>query len=82
MRGRLCSVSSFRISHFGINPVNGGRPPSDSIVIMLTVIRMGALAQAVARVLIFVAVAFFRVVKAVYVITIYSMRFSSIRLGM
>lgn len=25
-----CLVSSWRISHFGIKPVNGGRPPKDS----------------------------------------------------
>lgn len=31
----LWATSSCRISHLGMNPVNGGRPPSDSRVSMM-----------------------------------------------
>lgn len=60
-------MSSCRISHFGINPVSGGRPASESMVTRFTAVMAGALAQLVASVLIFVADEIFSVVKAVYV---------------
>ena len=54
VRGRPCLVSSWRISHFGAKPVKGGRPPSDRRIRGARPVRAGALAHAVARVLMFV----------------------------
>lgn len=34
----LCSTSSCRISHFGMKPVRGGRPPRDSRVSKMTIV--------------------------------------------
>lgn len=68
--GSPCLVSSCRINHFGINPVSGGSPASDSIVAMLIAVRMGAFVQLIARVFIFVVDIVFSVMKAVYVIII------------
>lgn len=65
-----CLVNSCRISHFGINPVRGGSPPRDSIVIMTRVVRIGAFVQLVASVLIFVEEVIFNAIKAVLVMTI------------
>ena len=41
MRGSPCFVSSCKISHFGINPVKGGRPPNDSRTRAGVVVRVG-----------------------------------------
>lgn len=67
MSGSPCLVSSCRISHFGMNPVRGGSPASESIVTKFTVVMIGAFVQLVARTLIFVADIVFSVVKTVYV---------------
>lgn len=47
-------MSSCKISHFGINPVSGGRPPRESSTRGVRDVRAGALAQDVARALILV----------------------------
>lgn len=47
-------VSSCRISHFGAKPVKGGRPPRERRVKGAMEARIGALVQALARVVIFV----------------------------
>ena len=52
---RLCLVSSCKISHFGINPVRGGRPPKDRRIKGVKEVIMGAFAQEVASVLMLVA---------------------------
>lgn len=47
-------MSSCRISHFGINPVKGGRPPRDRSTRGISEVSVGAFAQEVASVLIVV----------------------------
>jgi len=54
VRGRSCLVSSWRMSHFGAKPVRGGRPPNERRMRGARPVRAGALAHAVARVLMFV----------------------------
>lgn len=49
-----CLVNSCKISHFGINPVRGGRPPNDSRTRGIRDVRMGVLAHDVAKELIVV----------------------------
>lgn len=51
---RSCLVSSCRISHFGMKPVSGGRPPSDRRIRGIRAVRAGALVHDVARELIVV----------------------------
>lgn len=51
---RSCLVSSCRISHFGMKPVSGGRPPSDRRMRGMREVRMGVLAHEVAKELIVV----------------------------
>lgn len=43
------------MSHFGMKPVRGGRPPSDRRIRGVRAVRAGALAQDVARELMLVA---------------------------
>ena len=54
VRVKFFLVSSCRISHFGMNPVKGGSPPSDSRTKGVAVVRIGALAHDVVRALIVV----------------------------
>jgi len=54
VRGRSCLASSCRMSHFGAKPVRGGRPPSERRIRGARPARAGALAHAVARVLMLV----------------------------
>lgn len=54
MGASSCLVSSWRISHFGIKPVSGGRPPSESRTRGVRVVSAGAFAQEVASILMFV----------------------------
>lgn len=64
-----CIVSSCRISHFGIKPVSGGRPPRErSIRVVVEAIR-GAFDQVCASVLIFVVARSLNVRKAVDVMS-------------
>lgn len=51
---RSCLVSSCRISHFGMKPVSGGKPPSDKRMRGIREVRMGVLAHEVAKELIVV----------------------------
>ncbi len=62
--GRPCLVNSCKINHFGINPVRGGSPPRESKIRGKRAVKAGALAQAVARELMFFESVFFRVRKA------------------
>jgi hypothetical protein len=71
MRGRSCFANSCRINHFGIKPVSGGRPPSDSNTKAVVVVKIGLFDQTVARVPIFVADEAFKVRNAADVIQIY-----------
>lgn len=48
-------MSSWRISHFGINPVSGGNPPSESRISGVRQVIRGAFVQEMASVLIVVA---------------------------
>lgn len=70
VRGRSCFVNSCRISHFGMKPVSGGRPPSESKRRAVVDTIVGAFGQVRARVLIFVADRSLRVKKAALVIII------------
>ena len=81
VRGRLCFVSSWRISHFGINPVRGGRPPSERRDRVASAARLGALVHAVASVLILVDEEALRVRKAADVITMYVASVRSVSWG-
>lgn len=71
VRGKFCLASSCRMSHFGMNPVSGGSPPSDSNTIVAVAVVIGALGQHSASVLIFVAIKDLNVKKAADVIIIY-----------
>lgn len=68
VRGISCFVSSCSTNHFGMNPVIGGKPPKDSMVIIVMAVRIGAFVQLVPNVLIFVAAMVFSAMKAVEVI--------------
>lgn len=52
--GSSCLVSSCRMSHFGMKPVRGGRPPNESKMRGVRDVRAGALAQEIARALMLV----------------------------
>lgn len=79
---RFCFVSSCRISHFGINPDNGGRPPSDSRVIRAMIDRSGDFDDDDAIELIFVELNVLNSKNVVRVIIIYRIRFSCVKLGL
>lgn len=51
VRGRPCLVSSCRMSHLGIKPVRGGRPPSERRMRGAMAVMAGILVHVVARVL-------------------------------
>lgn len=51
---RSCLASSWRISHFGMKPVSGGRPPRERSSRGVSVVMTGALDQEMASELIFV----------------------------
>jgi len=52
---KSCLASSCRISHFGIKPVRGGRPPRDRSTRGVRVVITGALVHETASVLMFKA---------------------------
>jgi len=81
VRARSCFVSSWRMSHFGIKPVSGGRPPSESRTRGVREVRAGAFAQEVARVLMFVESFSLKVRKVEKVITRYIRRVSRVKAG-
>ena len=55
MGARSCLESSWRISHFGMKPVSGGRPPNERRMRGVNDVSAGAFAQEVASELMFVA---------------------------
>lgn len=67
--GRCCLVSSCKISHFGMKPDIGGRPPRDRRSRGVMAVKRGAFAHAVAKAFTLVALLKFRVRKADDVIT-------------
>lgn len=54
VRASPCLVSSWRISHLGINPESGGSPPRERRIRGVMAVRAGVLAQEVAKELTFV----------------------------
>lgn len=54
MGARACLVNSWRMSHFGMKPVNGGRPPRDNKIRGVRVVSAGVFAQEVASILMLV----------------------------
>lgn len=54
VRLRSCLVNSWRINHFGMNPVRGGRPPRDRRIRGVREVSAGDLVHEVARELMFV----------------------------
>lgn len=71
MIGRSCFVNSCKISHFGMNPVSGGKPPNESRTRAAIDVRTGFFDQVIARVLILVVVNILRVRNAAEVIIMY-----------
>lgn len=69
--GSSCFVISCKINHFGINPVNGGRPPNESRARAVVGARIGVFDHIVVRVLIFVADTIFSDRNVADVIRIY-----------
>lgn len=58
------------ISHFGINPVNGGRPPRDSIIIRISIVTIGSLFHICDKEVVVVVEFIINSIKAVIVIGI------------
>lgn len=54
IKARPCLVNSAKISHLGINPESGGRPPRDNRIRGVMALRAGDLAHEIARALMFV----------------------------
>jgi len=78
---RSCFVSSWRISHLGIKPERGGRPPRESRVIRVIIARRGDLVVDEEMELIFKELKILNKKKVVSVIIIYSPRLSKVRFG-
>jgi len=81
VRGKPWLEISCRISHFGINPVKGGRPPNESKIRQASAVKAGALVQAEAKVMVLVEFTFSRVRKAAAVITMYVIKARRVMLG-
>ena len=81
VRGRACLVSSWRMSHFGIKPVSGGRPPSDRRIRGVRAAIAGIFAQEEASVLILVALFNLKTRNVEDVIIRYVVRAKSVRDG-
>lgn len=79
--GKPWLESSCRISHLGMNPVRGGRPPRESKVKQASALRAGALVQAEARVMVLVEFTLLRVRKVAVVMMIYVTRASKVIWG-
>lgn len=79
--GSPCFVSSCKISHFGMKPERGGRPPRDSSTRAVSAARVGDLVHEVARVLMVRELLVFRVRNAEDVMIIYRDRLRSVREG-
>lgn len=76
---RSCFVSSCKINHLGINPVSGGRPPSESKMRGVKQAIIGALVHEVAKALMFVALFNLNKRNVENVITIYVKRAISVK---
>lgn len=81
MSGSCCFAISCRINHLGINPVNGGRPPSERRVRAVVDTSIGAFDHIVVMVVIFVVDVIFSDRNAADVINKYMLRVSSVRWG-
>jgi len=81
VRGSPCFVSSCRISHLGMKPVKGGRPPKERRERGTRAVRTGALAQEVARVFMLVALLSLKVRNVAEVIAMYRRRERRVREG-
>lgn len=68
--GKSCFANSCKINHLGMNPVRGGRPPSERRTRAVVVERRGLLGQVTARVLILVTANVFSVKNSADVIKI------------
>ena len=79
--GSCCFAISCRINHLGINPVNGGSPPSDRRVRAMVDASIGAFDHIVVMVIIFVVDVIFNDRNAADVINKYMVRVSSVRCG-
>lgn len=78
---RSCLVNSCRISHLGIKPVSGGRPPRDSRMSGVRAVKAGALAHEVASMLRVVDLLSLNTRNVEIVITKYVRRVRSVREG-
>ncbi len=78
---RSCFVSSWRISHFGINPVSGGRPPRERRMRGVRAVSVGVFAQEVASVLMLVDLLILNTRNVENVITKYVRRVRRVREG-
>ena len=72
-------VSSWRISHLGMKPVSGGRPPRESRIRGARAVRAGAFAQEAASMLIVAELLSLKIRKAEVVITRYVRRARRVR---
>lgn len=75
----LCLIISSKIIHFGINPDIGGRPPSDSKIIIINEVSEMFLAHEVAILLILVEDMLIIIKNNADVINIYTSRVSIVR---
>jgi len=78
---RSCLDSSCRISHLGMKPVSGGRPPSERRTRGASAVRAGAFVQEVASALTFVALLSLNTRKVEKVIMRYVRRVSKVSEG-
>lgn len=69
-----CLVNSWRMSHFGIKPVSGGRPPRERRTRGVSAVRIGVFAQEMARELMLVALFVLKIKNVEKVITKYMIR--------
>lgn len=76
-----CLANSSRISHLGMNPVRGGRPPKDKRTRGVMAARMGVFVHAVARELIVVVSFSLKTRNVVNVIRKYVMKVRRVREG-
>lgn len=81
VQGSSCLVSSCRISHFGIKPVRGGRPPRERRIRGAKHVNAGDLVHEMARVLMLVDLLSLNTRKVEDVIMRYVRRAKSVRVG-
>lgn len=75
-------VSSWIIIHFGRNPVSGGRPPSDSIIVKIDAASRGILFHKCDRDSVVVDELIMNSMKVVVVIKMYRIRLRSAMVGL